>query len=96
MMEMENIILSKVSQAQNVKNHIFSLICNYRPKINAVILLDMGHMLRGQCTQEELGKGREPKTQMWLMCSLYRSEYSNLKLAEATMGRGQGSNEEVW
>jgi hypothetical protein len=30
------------------------------------------------------------------MCSLYRSDYSNLKLAEATMGRGVGSSEEVW
>jgi hypothetical protein len=26
-MELENIILSKVSQAQNTKNHMFSLIC---------------------------------------------------------------------
>jgi hypothetical protein len=26
-MELENIILSKVSQAQKVKNHMFSLIC---------------------------------------------------------------------
>jgi hypothetical protein len=26
-MELENIILSKVSQAQKIKNHVFSLIC---------------------------------------------------------------------
>jgi hypothetical protein len=26
---------------------------NYRPKTNAVILLDMGHTLRGECAQEE-------------------------------------------
>jgi hypothetical protein len=26
-MELENIILSKVSQAQKAKNHMFSLIC---------------------------------------------------------------------
>jgi hypothetical protein len=26
-MELENIILSKVSQAQKTKNHMFSLIC---------------------------------------------------------------------
>jgi hypothetical protein len=26
-MELENIILSKVSQAQKTKNHLFSLIC---------------------------------------------------------------------
>jgi hypothetical protein len=27
---------------------------------------------------------------------LYRSKYSNLKLTEATVGRGLGSSEEVW
>jgi hypothetical protein len=26
---------------------------DYRPKTNAVILLDMGHTLRGKCVQEE-------------------------------------------
>jgi hypothetical protein len=26
---------------------------DYRPKTNAVILLDMGHILRGECTWEE-------------------------------------------
>jgi hypothetical protein len=26
-MELENIILSKVSQAQKTKNHLFSLVC---------------------------------------------------------------------
>jgi hypothetical protein len=39
---------------------------------------------------------------MWLMCSLYRNEYSNLKLAEATVERGlgivksSGRDEPVW
>jgi hypothetical protein len=28
-MELENIILSKVSQAQKTKNHVFSLICRF-------------------------------------------------------------------
>jgi hypothetical protein len=50
-MELENIILSEVSQAQKAKNHMFSLICG--PKTNAVILLDMGCTLREKCTQEE-------------------------------------------
>jgi hypothetical protein len=40
-MELENIILSEVSQAQKAK-------IDFRPKTNAVILLDMGHMLRGE------------------------------------------------
>jgi hypothetical protein len=43
---------------------------NYRPKTNAVILLDMGHTLRRDCAQEGYGKGRKPKTQVWLICSL--------------------------
>jgi hypothetical protein len=54
----------------------------------------MIHTLRGECAQEEQGKGRKPKTWMWLMCSLYRSKSSNLKLAESTVGRGPGSSEE--
>jgi hypothetical protein len=60
-MELENIILSEVSQAQKAKTLMFSLICGLY-KTNAVILLDMGHTLRGECTQEEYGKGRKPKT----------------------------------
>jgi hypothetical protein len=40
----ENIILSEVSQTQKAKNHMFSFICKYRPKPNAEILLDMGHI----------------------------------------------------
>jgi hypothetical protein len=35
---------------------------DYRPKTNAVILLDMGHRLRGEYAQDEEGKGRKPKT----------------------------------
>jgi hypothetical protein len=69
---------------------------DYRPKTNAVILLDMGHTLRGEHTWEEQGKGRKPNTWMWFMCSLQRREYSNLKLAEATMGSELGSSDEVW
>jgi hypothetical protein len=49
----ENIILSEVSQAQKAKNGMFSLIHNYRLKTNAVILLDIGHTLRGEPAQEE-------------------------------------------
>jgi hypothetical protein len=32
--------------------------------------LDMGHMLKGEQKWEKWGKGRKPKTWMWLMCSL--------------------------
>jgi hypothetical protein len=52
-MELENIILSKVSQAQKAKNCMFSSYADYRSKTNAVILLDMSHTLRGEHIQEE-------------------------------------------
>jgi hypothetical protein len=53
-MELENITLSKVSQAQKAKNLMFSVIRGIiDPKINAVILLNMGHTLRGEHIQEE-------------------------------------------
>jgi hypothetical protein len=45
-MELEKIILSEASQAQKAKYHMFSLI--YRPKTNTIILLNMGHTLRGE------------------------------------------------
>jgi hypothetical protein len=50
-MELENIILSNVSQAQKAKNHMFSLMCGLQTY--AVISLAMGHTLRGECAQEE-------------------------------------------
>jgi hypothetical protein len=56
-MELENITLSKVSQAQKAKNLMFSLIYeDFRSKTNAVILLDMGHTCLGG-----IGKVGNPK-----------------------------------
>jgi hypothetical protein len=53
-MELENIILGEDSQAQKAKNHLCSpSYVDFRSKTNAVILLDMGHMLRGEHIQEE-------------------------------------------
>jgi hypothetical protein len=46
-MELENIILSDVSQAQNTKNHMFSFISYFRSQANAAMLLDLDHMTRG-------------------------------------------------
>jgi hypothetical protein len=46
-MELENIILSEVSQAQKT-SHV-----DFRFKRHAVILLDMGHTLRGEHIKEE-------------------------------------------
>jgi hypothetical protein len=52
-MELENIILSEVSQAQKAKITCSLSCVDYRPKSNAVILLDMGHTPRGEPTQED-------------------------------------------
>jgi hypothetical protein len=47
-MELENIIISKVNQAQKAKNCMFfsSSYADYRLKTNAIILLDLGHIHR--------------------------------------------------
>jgi hypothetical protein len=47
-MELKNIILSKVSEAQKAKISCSPSYADYTPKTNAVILLDMGHKLRGE------------------------------------------------
>jgi hypothetical protein len=52
-MELENIILSKASQAQKAKKHMFSSYADYRSNTNVVILFRMGHTIRGEHTQEE-------------------------------------------
>jgi hypothetical protein len=60
-MELENIILSKVSQLRRPKIVCYPSCEDFKPKINAVILLDMGHTLRGEHTQYEYGKAGNPK-----------------------------------
>jgi hypothetical protein len=45
--ELENIILSKVSQAQKARNHMFSLMQIID------LLLDLGHTLRREHIQKE-------------------------------------------
>jgi hypothetical protein len=49
-MELENIILSEVSQAQKTKNHMFSLIwrVDFRSRAKAAMWLDLDHMIRGE------------------------------------------------
>jgi hypothetical protein len=51
-MELENIILTEVSQVQKAKISCSPSYADYRPKTNAVTLLDLGHMLTGDCTQK--------------------------------------------
>jgi hypothetical protein len=52
-MELENIILSEVNQAQKSKIVCSPSYVDYRYKTNAVILLDMSHILRREHAQEE-------------------------------------------
>jgi hypothetical protein len=52
-MELENIILREVSQAQKAKIICSPSYADFRSRANAVILLDMGHTLRGEHIQEE-------------------------------------------
>jgi hypothetical protein len=47
-MELENIILSEVSQAQKTKNHTFSLYADFKSRANAATWLDWDHMTRGE------------------------------------------------
>jgi hypothetical protein len=48
-MELENIIVSEVSQAQKTKNHIF---LDFRSRANVAMWLDWDHMTRGEHTWE--------------------------------------------
>jgi hypothetical protein len=52
-MELENIIISDVSQAQRSKIVCSPSYVDYRPKTNAIILLDMGHILKRERAREE-------------------------------------------
>jgi hypothetical protein len=54
-MELENIILSKVSRLRRSKIVCSPSYADFRSRANAVMLLDLGHMLRGEHIQEEWG-----------------------------------------
>jgi hypothetical protein len=45
--------LIEVNQLRRPKISCSFSYADYRPKTNAVVLLDMGHTPRGDCTQEE-------------------------------------------
>jgi hypothetical protein len=61
-MEIQNIIISEVSRFRRPKVICSPSDVDCRPKTNAVILLDMGHILKGNYTQVGKGKGKKPKT----------------------------------
>jgi hypothetical protein len=52
-MELENVILCKVTRLRRPKIICCPSYVDYKPKTNAVILLDMGHTLRGERVWEK-------------------------------------------
>jgi hypothetical protein len=61
-MELENIILSKVSQTQKAKNHTFSLICGFYIQNKCSNIIGHGSHTKGKTCTGEIGKGKEAKT----------------------------------
>jgi hypothetical protein len=58
-MEMENIILSKISQAQKAKNHMFSLMCGLQTQNKCSNIIGHGSRTKGRTCTGEIGKGKE-------------------------------------
>jgi hypothetical protein len=54
-MELENIILSEVSQVRRSKKVFSPSYVDFRSRANTTIFLDLGHMLREEHTQEVWG-----------------------------------------
>jgi hypothetical protein len=52
-MELENIILTKLVRLRRPKISCSPSYVDYKPKTNVVILVDMGHTVKGDHTQEE-------------------------------------------
>jgi hypothetical protein len=51
-MELESIILSKVSQARKTKNHMFSPYADFRSRANTTRGIDFDHMMRQEHIRE--------------------------------------------
>jgi hypothetical protein len=58
-MELVNIILSKVSQAQKAKNHMFSLICGLQTQNKCSDIIGHGSHAKGRMHTGGIGKGKE-------------------------------------
>jgi hypothetical protein len=54
-MELQSIILSEVSQAKRPKILCSPSYAEFKSRANAAVLLDLGHMLRGEHIQEVWG-----------------------------------------
>jgi hypothetical protein len=57
--ELENIILTKVSQAQKAKNHLFSLICRLQTQNKCSNIIGHGSHTKGRTHMGRIGKGKE-------------------------------------
>jgi hypothetical protein len=58
-MELENIILSKVSQAQKAKNHMFSLICRLQTENKCSNITGYGSHTKGRMCKGGIEKEKE-------------------------------------
>jgi hypothetical protein len=70
---------------------------DFRPKTNAVILMDIGLMQMGEHTHEE--REREEVQNMKVMCPLKRSKYSNprsLWEGDQEVVNRSGRDESIW
>jgi hypothetical protein len=72
-MELENIILSKVNQAQKTKNRMFSLICRLQILGKYSNVVGLGSQEKGRAHTGDIGIGRKPKTWKYLMFPLQRN-----------------------
>jgi hypothetical protein len=61
-MELENIILSEVSQAQKAKNCMFSLVCRLYTQNKCSNIIGHGSQIQGRMHTGGIGKGRKLKT----------------------------------
>jgi hypothetical protein len=82
-MELENIIISEVSQDQKAKSHKFSFLCEYRPNTNTTFLRKTGH-----AKQRSHMRGRGQKKEVEKLNILYKSEYRIFKPVETTIIKG--------
>jgi hypothetical protein len=58
-MELENIILSEVNQAQKANNHMFSLICRLQTQNKFSNITGHGSHTNGRTCMGEIRKGKE-------------------------------------
>jgi hypothetical protein len=61
-MELENTILSEVSQIHKTKNHMFSLICGLWIKSKYSNVVGLGLHVKGRTYTGGTGLNRKPKT----------------------------------